>query len=154
MLAVMDQEFRERKKFLSESEMADVFAIIYSMPGAIGVNASLVIGNKLGGKLGALCAFCGVITPPVVIILFVTGLVELIKDSPLTGYAFISIRAAVSVFIICTVGKLLKTTIRCWKDAVICLSAFLAVEFIGLSAIWAILACGLLGLILYRKGDV
>ena len=154
MLAVMDQEFRERKKFLSESEMADVFAIIYSMPGAIGVNSALVIGNKLGGKKGALSAFCGVITPPVVVILFVTSLVEMIKNSPFTGYAFISIRAAVSVFIVCTIGKLLKNTIRCWKDAVICLFAFLSVEFTGLPAIYAIAACGLLGLFFYRKGDL
>ncbi|MBQ3951292.1 MAG: chromate transporter, partial [Oscillospiraceae bacterium] len=53
MLAVMDQEFRCRKKILSDSEMNDILAIIYSMPGAIGVNAALNIGYKLAGRKGS-----------------------------------------------------------------------------------------------------
>ena len=73
MLAVMDQEFRSRRKLLSDSQMNDVFAVIYSMPGAIGVNAALNIGHKLAGKKGAFCALTGVIIPPVSIILFITA---------------------------------------------------------------------------------
>ena len=144
MLAVMDQEFRSRRKLLSDSQMNDVFAVIYSMPGAIGVNAALNIGHKLAGKKGAFCALAGVIIPPVSIILFITAFVEILKNSPLTQYAFISIRAAVSVFIICTVGNMIRKTFQCWKDIVLALFAFLAVEFINLPAIYVVAACGLL----------
>ena len=153
MLAVMDQEFRCRRKILSDSQMNDILAIIYSMPGAIGVNAALNIGYKLAGRKGSACALAGVLIPPVAIILFITTFIEMIKDSPLTGYAFISIRAAVTVFIICTVGNMMRKTFRCWKDILIGLSAFLAVEFVGLPAVYVVAACGLLGMLIYRGNE-
>ncbi len=153
MLAVMDQEFRCRRKILSDSQMNDVFAIIYSMPGAIGVNAALNIGYKLAGKKGSVCALAGVLIPPVAIILFITTFVEMLKNSPLTEYAFISIRAAVTVFIINTVGNMIRKTFRCWKDIVIGFFAFLAVEFIDLPAIYVVAACGLLGMLMYRENE-
>ena len=153
MLAVMDQEFRCRRKLLSDSQMNDVFAIIYSMPGAIGVNAALNIGHKLAGKKGSACALAGVLIPPVAIILFITTFVEMLKNSPLTEYAFISIRAAVTVFIINTVGNMIRKTFRCWKDIVIDLFAFLAVEFIDLPAIYVVAVCGLLGMLMYRENE-
>ena len=152
MLAVMDQEFRCRRKLLSDTQMNDILAVIYSMPGAIGVNSALNIGYKLGGKKGAAYALAGVLIPPVAIILFITTFVEMLKSSPLTGYAFISIRAAVTVFIICTVGNMMKKTFRSWKDIVIGLFAFLAVEFINLPAVYVVAACGLLGMLMYQ-GD-
>ena len=152
MLAVMDQEFHYRRKLLSDEQMNDIFAIIYSMPGAIGVNAALNIGYKLAGRKGSVCALAGVLIPPVAIILFITSLVEMLKNSPLTGYAFISIRAAVTVFIICTVGNMMRKTFRCWKDVVIGLFAFLAVELIALPAVYVVAACGILGMLMYQ-GD-
>ena len=153
MLDVMDQEFHLRRKLLSDTEMNDILAIIYSMPGAIGVNAALNIGYKLAGRKGSACALAGVLIPPVAIILFITTFVEMLKDSPLTGYAFISIRAAVTVFIICTVGNLMKKTFRCWKDIVIGLFAFMAVEFVDLPAVYVVAACGLLGMLMYRGSE-
>ena len=152
MLAVMDQEFHCRRQLLSDTQMNDILAIIYSMPGAIGVNSALNIGYKLGGKRGAACALAGVLIPPVAIILFITTFVEMLKNSPLTSYAFISIRAAVTVFIICTVGNIIKKTFRSWKDIIIGLFAFLAVEFVDLPAVYVVAACGLLGMLMYQ-GD-
>lgn len=149
----MDQEFRCRRKLLSDSQMNDILAIIYSMPGAIGVNAALNIGYKLAGKKGSVCALTGVLIPPVAIILFITAFVEMLKNSPLTEYAFISIRAAVTVFIVNTVGNMMRRTFRCWKDIVIGLFAFLAVEFIDLPAIYVVAACGLLGMLMYRGSE-
>lgn len=154
MLAVMDQEFRVRKKLLSDSDMNDIFAVIYSMPGAIGVNSALNIGYKLAGRKGAVCSMAGVLIPPVAIILFITTFVEMIKSSPLTGYAFVSIRAAVSVFILCTVGNMMKKTFRCWKDVVIALFAFLAVEFVDIPAVYVVAFCGILGIFLYRREEL
>ena len=153
MLAVMDQEFRCRKKLISDSEMNDILVLIYSMPGAIGVNSALNIGYKLAGKKGSACALAGVTIPPVLIILFITSFVEMFKNSPLTGYAFISIRAAVTVFILCTVGNIVKKTFRCWKDIVIGLFAFLAVEFVDLSAVYVVASCGILGMLMYRGNE-
>ena len=48
---------------------------------------------------------------------------------------------------------MMRKTFRCWKDIVIGLSAFLAVEFVGLPAVYVVAACGLLGMLIYRGNE-
>lgn len=151
MLTVMDQEFRVRQKLLSADEMSSIMSVIYSLPGAIGVNSALYIGHKLAGFRGAFAALCGVLIPPVSIILFITSFIELIKSSPLTGYAFVSIRASVSVFIIFTILNMAKKTFRCSMDVLIAVLAFISVMFLDMSAVYVVLGCGILGMLVYRR---
>ena len=49
-------------------------------------------------------------------------------------------------------GNIMKKTFRCWKDILIGLFAFLAVEFVDLPAVYVVAACGILGMLMYR-GD-
>ena len=59
----------------------------------------------------------------------------------------------ITVFIIYTVGNMMKKTFRCWKDIVIGLFAFLAVEFVDLPAVYVVVACGILGMLMYRGNE-
>ncbi|MCQ2603850.1 MAG: chromate transporter [Spirochaetia bacterium] len=151
MLAVMDQEFRVRQKLLSSEDMSSVMSVIYSLPGAIGVNSALYIGHRLAGLRGAFAALCGVLIPPVSIILFITSFMDLIRNSPLTGYAFVSIRASVSVFIIFTVLNMARKTFKCGIDVLIAALAFICVMFLNVPAVYVILGCGILGMLVYRE---
>ena len=48
---------------------------------------------------------------------------------------------------------MMKKTFRCWKDIVIGLFAFLAVEFVDLPAVYVVVACGILGMLMYRGNE-
>lgn len=49
MLPIMEDEFVNKRKFLTKEEIIDVFALAQSIPGVIAVNTSLLTGFKVAG---------------------------------------------------------------------------------------------------------
>ncbi|MDD3693746.1 MAG: chromate transporter, partial [Oscillospiraceae bacterium] len=68
IVPLMRQKFVQKYNWLSEAEMLDITAIAQSSPGAIAVNASILVGYKLAGIPGAIMTIIGTILPPLVII--------------------------------------------------------------------------------------
>ena len=52
--------------------MLDMIAIAQSCPGAIAVNAAILIGHKINGYIGMIIAIIGTIIPPMVILTVVS----------------------------------------------------------------------------------
>ena len=68
IVPLMRKEFVEKLKWIDEKEMMDMVAIAQSSPGALAVNASVIIGYRCGGILGALITVFGTILPPLIIL--------------------------------------------------------------------------------------
>ncbi|MEG1462678.1 MAG: chromate transporter, partial [Anaerorhabdus sp.] len=68
IVSLMKKEFCEKLNWLEEDEMLDVTAIAQSSPGPIPVNASVILGYRMGGIVGSLVAVLGTIIPPMIII--------------------------------------------------------------------------------------
>ena len=68
IVSLMKKKFVEELQWLDESEMLDITAITQSSPGPLPVNASVIIGYRMGGILGSLTAILGTIIPPMLII--------------------------------------------------------------------------------------
>ncbi|MBE7090246.1 MAG: chromate transporter, partial [Clostridiales bacterium] len=49
MIAILQKEFVEKKKWLEMEEFADIISIAESTPGPIAINSSTYIGYKLAG---------------------------------------------------------------------------------------------------------
>ena len=64
----MRRKFVEELGWIEEQEMLDLTAIAQSSPGAIAVNASILVGYRVAGFVGALLTVLGTIIPPLVII--------------------------------------------------------------------------------------
>lgn len=69
---MMRKKFVDDLKWLEEKEMMDLTAIAQSSPGAIVVNAAILLGYKIGGVFGSLLAILGTIIPPMTIIAVVS----------------------------------------------------------------------------------
>ena len=63
MIAILEREFVEKKKWLEHDEFMDIIAIAESTPGPIAINSSTYIGYKQSGVLGSLFATLGVVLP-------------------------------------------------------------------------------------------
>ena len=83
ILAVMKDDFVNRRKWFTEDEMADYIAIIQSAPGAMAVNISMIVGYQSAGFLGSLAAVAGCILPPLVVMTAVTFFYEAIVSNQL-----------------------------------------------------------------------
>lgn len=68
IVPLMRKKFVEDYNWITEDEMLDLIAIAQSSPGAIAINASIIIGYKLDGFLGAMVAVIGTTLPPLIII--------------------------------------------------------------------------------------
>ena len=68
IVPLMRKKFVEDLHWIEEGEMMDLVAIAQSSPGAIAVNASISIGYRCAGILGAIVAVIGTVLPPLVIL--------------------------------------------------------------------------------------
>ena len=64
IISLMKKQFVDKLGWMNEKEMLDYTAIAQSSPGAIAVNAAILVGYNLGGVLGALVAIVGTVLPP------------------------------------------------------------------------------------------
>ena len=76
MIALLENEFVEKKKYIEKDEFLDMVAIAESTPGPIAINAATYLGYKRLGFLGSLVATLGVVLPSFIIILLVCALIR------------------------------------------------------------------------------
>lgn len=154
MIAIIERELVERKKWLEHEEFLDVIAIAESTPGPIAINSATYIGYKLGKVLGSIFATIGVVLPSFIIIFAISLVFDAFLSLEYVQYAFRGIQAC-TVFLILSAGikmlkKLKKTVLNIVLGTctLICLVAFslLSIKF---SSIFYILIGGVVGVIIY-----
>lgn len=68
IVTFMKRKFVDGLHWLTEDEMLDMTALAQSAPGAIAVNAAILVGRRVAGTVGMLVAVAGTIIPPMVIL--------------------------------------------------------------------------------------
>ncbi len=72
ILSLMKETFVEKLGWINKDEMLDMTAIAQSAPGAVAVNAAVVVGYETMGLSGMLVAILGTIIPPLIIITLIS----------------------------------------------------------------------------------
>lgn len=147
MLPLIQREIVENKKWSTEKEILDYYAVGQCTPGVIAVNTATFIGYKLRGIIGGIVATLGVIFPSIVIILIIATFLQNFADLAIVQSAFAGIRVAVVTLIITTVVKLIKSSIKDYLGVIIAIIAFVISAFIGLSPVYVVIAAALTGFI-------
>ena len=147
MLPLIQKEIVENKKWSTEKEILDYYAVGQCTPGVIAVNTATFIGFKLRGVIGGIVATLGVIFPSIVIILIIASFLQNFANLAIVQSAFAGIRVAVVSLIITTVVKLLKSSVKDYLGVIIALATFIISAFFGLSPVYIVIAAGLIGFI-------
>ena len=159
MIALLENEFVEKKKWLEKDEFLDVAAIAESTPGPIAINAATYIGYKKSGMIGSAIATLGICIPSFVIIYAISLFFDAFLSLTLVAYAFKGIQICV-VYLILTAGlKMLKQMKKTAFNMIIisitliCMILFslFAVKF---STIFYILISGACGVAVYLLGKI
>ena len=157
MIALLENEFVSKRRWIEKDEFLDMVAIAESTPGPIAINAATYIGYKMLGFLGSLTATAAVCIPSFVIIYAISLFFDAFLTFKLVEYAFKGIQICV-VYLIFSAGlKMLKGLRKTAFNMVIVaavvtamlLSSLLAVSF---STIYYILICGAVGVFVYLLG--
>ena len=119
MLPILQRELVENKKWSTEGELADYYAVGQCTPGIIAVNTATFVGRSQAGILGGIFATLGLVFPSIVIIMVIAAFLSGFMDNPWVIHAFNGVRAGVVALILSSVIKLFKTSVIDWPTRII-----------------------------------
>ena len=121
MISIIQREVVEKHKWIGLEDFLDLLAVAQSMPGILAVNISVVIGDRLRGIKGSICAAIGTILPSFLMILAIAIFLtpETIKNNAIVSRIFKGIRPAVVALIIAPVLTTARSAGINWKTVII-----------------------------------
>ncbi len=156
MIAILERELVERKKWLEHDEFIDLIAIAESTPGPIAINSSTYIGYKRCGVLGSVFATLGVAMPSFIIIFLISLFYDAFIKIQAVNYAFKGIQACVCFLILSAGIKMLKKIKKTAFNIILFSLTILGIVAFALffpqlsfSSIYYILVGGVVGVITY-----
>ncbi len=159
MIALLENEFVEKKKWLEKDEFLDVAAIAESTPGPIAINAATYIGYKNAGILGSILATLGICIPSFCIIYAISLFFDAFLSLRMVAYAFKGIQICV-IYLILTAGvrMLVRMKKTVFNIVIISLTLVLMVVFslfaVKFSTVFYILISGTFGVAVYLIGNI
>ena len=148
MLPALQREVVEKRRWATEEEVMDWYAIGQCTPGVIAVNTATFVGQKQAGMLGAASSpRSGVVFPSLVIIMIIAAFIQNFAHLPAVQNAFAGIRVCVCVLILNAVVKLWKKSVVDWKTFLIFLLVFAGSVFLNISPVLYVLAAALAGIV-------
>jgi chromate transporter len=150
MLPLMQKEVVEKKKWIKEEELIDIYAVSQSLPGAIAINSSTFIGYKIGKRIGAIVATLGVIMPSFIIIAIIAAFFSRFQDEPIAQAIFRGIRPTVVALISLAAIKIAKASIKEKVALFIAIAAFIIVMFFDIHAIFVIIGGAITGIVICK----
>jgi chromate transporter len=134
------------RRWLTEHEFAEAFALAQSLPGTSAGNAATYIGFRLRGWRGAICAICAFIFPSMAMMIVLSILYRHLRSIPNTDMLFHGMNAAVVAFVLVTAWRVGRNTLaRKWQWWVAIASCIAAIVFRA-TTIEIVLAAGLIGI--------
>ncbi|WP_031557173.1 chromate transporter [Lachnospira multipara] len=149
IVTLLKKKFVDELHWIDEKEMLDLVAIAQSSPGAIAVNGSIVVGYKICGIPGIICAVFGAIIPPFVIISVISSFYTLFKNNTVIKALLYGMRSGVSAVIISVVYDMTKNVMK-EKDIskiIILIASFIANYYFNVNVVLIILIVIAYGLI-------
>lgn len=147
IIPLMRKCFVEELGWIEEQEMMDMTAIAQSSPGAIAVNASILVGYHVAGVSGALLTVLGTVLPPLVIISVISMFYQIFRENVLVDMIMDGMLCGVAAVIFDVVINMASTLVQKKKivPLLVLLGSFIAVYFFNINIILVLLVCGLIG---------
>ena len=156
MIPLLEDEFVRKKAYVSAQEMADILALSQSIPGAISVNASIIIGYRKKRLAGALAAVVGLALPSLITITLITYLYQSFNQNIYVAAALKGIRASVVALIFSAFVRLFMPLKKTAYSLSLLIAAFLATLLFSFNTVYIIIAglvAGLLSNLVLKEGS-
>lgn len=150
IVGFMKKHFVDRLKWIDGDEMLDLVALAQSSPGAIAVNAAILVGWRTRGLPGMLTAVLGTIIPPMVIISVISLFYAAFAANRYVALMLQGMRAGVAAIVLDVTCDLGLNVIKAGSllRVLLMAAAFIAAFIFGVNAVYIILAALAAGLCL------
>ncbi len=151
MLPMLQREVVQRHGWATEEELLDYYALSQCTPGVIAVNTATFVGTKLKGALGGAISTLAVVTPSLMIIIFISTLLQNFAHYAQVQHALAGIRVAVAALVVSSVLKLWRKGVKGAVGIGIFSASLLLVVLFGFSPVLIVAGALVLGLFMARK---
>ena len=135
MIALLEEEFIQRRRWLDKDEFLDMTAIAESTPGPVAINSATYLGYKLAGVPGAAASTVAVCLPSCLIIYAISLFFEQFTQLTVIANAFKGIQVCVIYLIFSAGVRMLQALDRSLFSSGVLLSVFLAMTSLSLAGI-------------------
>lgn len=147
IIPLMKKKFADELHWIDDEEMLNLAAIAQSSPGAVAVNASILVGYRVAGVVGAAISILGTVLPPLIIISVISLFYTAFRTNAIVAAVLKGMQsgvAAVVADVVCNLGgKIVKD--RDILSVLVMIVAFVANYILGVNVMLIILACGVIG---------
>lgn len=147
IIPLMKKNFVDELGWLEEEEMLNMAAIAQSSPGAVAVNASILVGWRLMGFAGALVAIVGTVLPPLILLSIISLFYAAFRENTIINAILKGMMSGVCAVIFDVVITMGGNIIKDKKllPILIMVFSFLAYFLLQVNITYIILFCGTLG---------
>lgn len=156
VLAVVQRELVEKKRWMTNDEFVEDWAVAQIMPGPNVVNLSIMIGERYFGWRGAVAALAGMLTFPLILVLLLAVVYAQFASQPAVAGALRGM-GAVAAGLIAGMGLKLSSTLRKHPLGLAVCVGLVALTVIAMAVLrwplfWTLPSVGLLACVLtWRK---
>lgn len=156
VLAVVQRELVEKKRWMTNDEFVEDWAVAQIMPGPNVVNLSIMIGERYFGWCGAMAALAGMLTFPLILVLVLAVVYAQFASQPAVAGALRGM-GAVAAGLIAGMGLKLSSTLRKHPLGLAVCVGLVALTVIAMAVLrwplfWTLPSVGLLACVLtWRK---
>ena len=149
IIPLLKNKFCDELGWIEEDEMLNLVSIAQSSPGAVAVNAAILIGYKSAGIVGMLVSILGTILPPMLIISTISMFYEAFRANEIVAAVLKGMQAGIAAIILDVALNLGENVMKEKNKMTICLMimAFIATYFFSINLLYLILGCALAGVI-------
>ncbi len=154
MIALLENEFIEKKKWIDKDEFLNMAAIAESTPGPIAINAATYVGYKMAGFTGSLVSTVAICIPSFSIIYIISLFFDKFLELEFMANAFKGIQICVLYLILSAGVRLFKGMKKTAFNISLFVGVFTVMIAFSLyavkfSTVYYILICGLAGVLFY-----
>lgn len=147
IIPLMRKRFVDELNWIDEEEMLDLTVIAQSSPGAIAVNAAILVGYRVAGVLGALVSVIGTVLPPLLIISIISMFYQAFRDNLYVSLIMKGMLAGVAAVIIDVVWRMGQKVFieKLLLPIIMMILTFIATRYFRLNILLIIFTCALIG---------
>ena len=154
IISLMKKKFVDKLHWIDEREILDFTAIAQSSPGAIAVNAAVLLGYRLSGIPGALVAILGTVLPPFLLLSVISVGYSAFIGNKVVKNVLQGMQAgvcAVIIDVVITMGRAILKEHHGIVPAILMAGSFIAAALFHVNPVYVIFFCGLVGCLSVKK---
>lgn len=147
IMPIIKKIYVDEKSYLAEENMLDMIALAQSIPGAMAINTSMLVGYKLRGTKGAIVSLIGAFLPPLLVISIISMFYTFFQNNPTIQAILGGMRGAVSAVMAYSAFEMIRSLIKVniVFSITMLISAFCVSWFTEISVGYIMVVAGLIG---------